>query len=103
MVVFEGVFDGFADVDESGEVEDDVDGVFGEDGVEEGAVVEVTFDEFDGVVDKGIPVAVDEVIEHENAVVLGDEVTNDVGTDVTGATDDESCALVTHEKRRKQE
>jgi hypothetical protein len=88
-VVFEGVFDGFADVAVGGEVEDGFGSVLGEDLVEEGGVVEVALDEGDAVVGEGVEVAVDEVVEDDDGFTEAEEVLDGVGADVTGTAGDE--------------
>ena len=88
-VVFEGVFDGFADVAVGGEVEDGFGLVLGEDLVEEGGVVEVALDEGDAVVGEGVEVAVDEVVEDDDGFAEAEEVLDGVGADVAGAAGDE--------------
>ena len=57
-------------------------------------VSEVAFDKLDLVINYGRAVAVDEIVQYDDVVPLGDHHAHGVGTDVTGATHYEYLSFV---------
>jgi len=88
LVILERDVDGFADVDVGGEVHDDFDFVFLEDGFYGSAVAQI-FIEKRNVVCNGGAVTVNEVVEDKRGVASGLELSDAVTTDVACASYDE--------------
>ena len=91
-----GVLDGGANAGAGGEVDDGVEGSFGEEAVDGGAVAEVAFDDAGvvleggdvGALDGGVVVVV-EFIEHGDVGTLGEEALDGVRANKSGPTGNE--------------